>query len=138
VLEEAACLAEDRTELELDGFKMDVNPLAAGSLYCAEQSIGPSFIFFNFGHNGMSTCFMLVLIGRPPSAEAFAPRRCPASSECGPDALATSNAYMRQMFLEALAACKHIGSVARARTRAVVMGCLRGLADRYFSLNYVF
>jgi hypothetical protein len=53
VLEEAPRLADDGTKLELDGFKMGVNPLAAGSLQGAMQPIAPRMFSFTFGHGGI-------------------------------------------------------------------------------------
>ena len=54
MLEKAARLADDRTELELDTFKVRGDAFEAGSLHRAEQSIGPSFSFSDFGHNGIN------------------------------------------------------------------------------------
>jgi hypothetical protein len=34
-------------------FKMGVDPLAAVSLQCAEQSIAPRMLNFTFGHDGI-------------------------------------------------------------------------------------
>ena len=50
VLEETAGLADDGSELELDGLKMRVDPPAAGSLQGAEQPIAPPMISLTFGH----------------------------------------------------------------------------------------
>ena len=52
VLEEAARLADDSTKLELNGLKMGLDPLAAGSLQGAEQPIAPRMISLTFGHGG--------------------------------------------------------------------------------------
>jgi hypothetical protein len=53
VLEEAPRLADDGTKLELDGFKMGVDPLAAGSLKGAMQPIAPRVFSLTFGHGGV-------------------------------------------------------------------------------------
>ena len=51
MLEEPARLADDSTKLELDGLKMGVDPLAAGSLQGADQPIALRINFSRFGHN---------------------------------------------------------------------------------------
>jgi hypothetical protein len=45
------CLAEDDSKFELDRLKMGVDPLAAGCLQGAEQSIAPRMISLTFGHS---------------------------------------------------------------------------------------
>jgi hypothetical protein len=52
VLEEAARLADDGTQLEPGGLKMGIDPLAAGSLQGAEQPIAPRIIVsLSLGHS---------------------------------------------------------------------------------------
>jgi hypothetical protein len=54
VLEEAARLADDGTQLEFGGLKMGVDPLAGGSLQGAEQPIAPRIVAaLSLGHSGV-------------------------------------------------------------------------------------